>query len=90
MNNRKIAEVILAQQEFHRPFLLPPGVPADRLETLRSAFMATLADPDFRADAAKMKLTIGPKDGKTVAALVARMYAAPPALVAQVNRALKP
>jgi tripartite-type tricarboxylate transporter receptor subunit TctC len=88
--NRKIAEVILAQQEFHRPFLAPPGVPADRLALLRTAFMATMNDPDFLADAQKMKLTISPKDAKTVTDLVRQMYASPPELLAKVNKALKP
>lgn len=88
--NRKIAEVILAQQEFHRPFLSPPGIPQDRLAVLRSAFMATLRDPEFLADAAKMKLTIAPKDAATVTTLVKQMHASPPDLVEKVNRALKP
>jgi tripartite-type tricarboxylate transporter receptor subunit TctC len=88
--NRKIAEVILAQQEFHRPFLAPPGVPADRLALLRTAFMATMNDPDFLADAQKMKLTITPKDASTVTELVKKMYASPPELLAKVNKALKP
>jgi tripartite-type tricarboxylate transporter receptor subunit TctC len=88
--NRKIAEVIHAQQEFHRPFLAPPGVPADRLALLRTAFMATMNDPDFLADAQKMKLTITPKDASTVTELVKKMYASPPELLAKVNKALKP
>ena len=88
--NRKIAEVVLAQQEFHRPFLAPPGVNPERLALLRSAFMATMADPDFLADAQKMKLTISAKDAKTVTDLVRQMYASPQELVAKVNKALKP
>ena len=88
--NRTIAEVVLAQQEFHRPFLAPPGVPADRLAILRTAFMATMTDADFLGDAARMKLTITPKDAETVAKLVKQMYASPPELIAKVNKALKP
>lgn len=87
--NRRIAEVVLAQQEFHRPFLAPPGTTPAQLATLRTAFMATLADQSFLADAGKMKLSITPKDHVTVAALVKQMYASPPELVAQVNKALK-
>ena len=37
-----------------------------------------------------MKLSIGPKDGPTVAKLVADLYASPPELVAKMRRALKP
>ena len=89
-DNRKIAEVILAQQEFHRPFIAPPGVSADRMAVLRKAFMSTLKDPDFLADATKMKLTINPKDAATVSALVKKMYASPRDLLDKVNKALKP
>ena len=88
--NRKIAEVIFAQQEFHRPFLAPPGTPPAQLDILRKAFMATLADAEFLAEATKMKLSITPKDHVTVAKLVKQMFASPPDLVAKVNKALKP
>lgn len=88
--NRAVAEVVLAQQEFHRPFVTPPGVPADRLDILRKAFMATLADADFLADATRMKLSITPKDWDTVTRLIAKIYASPPELIAKVNKALRP
>jgi tripartite-type tricarboxylate transporter receptor subunit TctC len=88
--NRKIAEVILAQQEFHRPFIAPPGISKERLAVLRTAFMATMNDPQFLEDAKLMKLTIAAKDGDTVAGLVQKMYASPPELLDKVRRALKP
>lgn len=89
-DNRKIAEVVFAQQEFHRPFIAPPGTAAPQLALLRTAFMATVTDPEFLAEATKMKLTISPKDAKTVTALVRNMYASSPELVVKVNKALKP
>jgi hypothetical protein len=88
--NRRIAEVIFAQQEFHRPFLAPPGTAAVPLATLRKSFMTTLADQEFLADATKMKLSISPKDAATVTRLVKEMFASPPELVEKVNKALKP
>ena len=42
------------------PFVAPPGVPADRAAALQSAFMATSRDPDYLADAAKLKVPIEP------------------------------
>lgn len=88
--NRRIAEVILAQQEFHRPFITPPGVSKGRLTVLRTAFMATMNDPQFLEDAKLMKLTIAAKDGETVAGLVQKMYGSSPELLDKVRRALKP
>jgi tripartite-type tricarboxylate transporter receptor subunit TctC len=46
----------IAQYEFQRPWVMPPGVPQDRVETLRKAFKATLEDPEFVAEAKKSKL----------------------------------
>lgn len=46
------------QYEFQRPWVLPPGVPNDRVETLRKAFKATLEDPEFLAEAKKTKLKL--------------------------------
>jgi len=34
-----------------RPYVLPPNKPQDRVEILRKAFMDTIKDPDFLADA---------------------------------------
>ncbi len=88
--NRKIVEIVLAQQEFHRPYIAPPGVNPQQLAVLRQAFMATMKDPEFLATATKMKLTISPKDHAEVTALVKKMYASPRELLDKVNKSLKP
>jgi tripartite-type tricarboxylate transporter receptor subunit TctC len=46
------------QYEFQRPWVMPPGVPKDRVETLRKAFKATFEDPEFLAEAKKTKLEL--------------------------------
>ena len=89
-DSRKAAAIVVAQQEFQRPFIAPPETPADRLAILRAAFMATLSDPEVLAEADKMGLTIGPKDGETVAALVKQLYASPPELIERLRLALRP
>ena len=89
-DNRKTAEIIVAQQEFQRPFIAPPEIPAAQLAVLRKAFMESLADPEVLAEADKMGLSIGPKDGETVAALVKRLYSSPPEQVERLRNALKP
>src|SRR5262245_2618013 len=48
---------------YARPFYLPPGVPKDRVQILRSAFEETLKDKTFLAEAEKMKLAIEPVTG---------------------------
>ena len=59
------------------PFALPPGVPADRVAIMQRAFQDTMNDPEFQADMIKASLEFTPKDGKTVAALVAQLAKAP-------------
>lgn len=70
-----------------RPVFGPPDVPADRLEALRSAFMATLKDPLFLAEAEKQKLEISPTPGEELAERVKRLYATPPGVVARTQAA---
>jgi tripartite-type tricarboxylate transporter receptor subunit TctC len=86
--NRRIAEVILAQQEFHRPFVAPPGTPAERLTALRAAFDKAMRDKGFLADAKKQKLDLAPKSGKVVGDLIAKVYAEPKELLAKASKAL--
>jgi tripartite-type tricarboxylate transporter receptor subunit TctC len=74
---RKILELIFARQVMGRPFLSPPGLPADRADALRKAFMDTMKDKEFLADATKAKMEITPVPGEQIEALVKRLYATP-------------
>jgi tripartite-type tricarboxylate transporter receptor subunit TctC len=64
-----------------RPYVMPPGVPAERLAALRAAFNATMKDPAFLADAKRQDLEVHPVSGAEADALLAEAYATPPALV---------
>jgi tripartite-type tricarboxylate transporter receptor subunit TctC len=85
--DRKVFEFLLATQEMGRPFFAPPGVPADRLEALRDAFARTLKDPQFLSDADKMGIEVQHVGGEAIQALVTRIYAAPPEVIAQAKAA---
>jgi tripartite-type tricarboxylate transporter receptor subunit TctC len=58
-------------------------VPAERVATLRRAFGTMVADPAFRDEAAKLRLTVTPMSGEDVTRDVAALYAAPPDLLAR-------
>jgi tripartite-type tricarboxylate transporter receptor subunit TctC len=58
-----------------RPFALPPGTSKARVQTLRQAFLATLRDPEFLADAGRGKLEVNPLSGEEVERLVAGLFA---------------
>jgi tripartite-type tricarboxylate transporter receptor subunit TctC len=74
----QILKLIFARQVMGRPFLAPPGVPADRIEALRKAFLDTLKDKEFLADAEKAKLEINPVPGERIEKLVREIYTTPP------------
>jgi hypothetical protein len=77
---RQLLKLIFARQVMGRPYLAPPGIPKDRADALRKAFMDTMNDKDFRADADKAKMEITPVAGDKLDALVKEIYATPKAL----------
>src|ERR1700730_14233357 len=57
---RQIVNLALSRQAMGRPQVAPPATPADRKEALRRAFDATMADPDFVAEATARSLEVNP------------------------------
>jgi hypothetical protein len=55
-------------------YSVPPGLPKERLLTLRNGFMATMKDSEFLAEARKANLVVNPLDGPAVAKTVAELY----------------
>ena len=49
--SRRVAQVILAGNEYGRPMVAPPGVPSDRVKILREAYSRALKDPQLVAEA---------------------------------------
>ena len=78
---RTALRLIVSRQTMARPYVMPPGVPADRLQALRAAFDATMKDPAFLADAKKQDLEVRPILGADADALIREVYATPPAIV---------
>jgi tripartite-type tricarboxylate transporter receptor subunit TctC len=70
--------VYMAQMEYSRPLTTSPGVAQARLEILRRAFKATLADAEFLAQANKMKLDISYVSGEESEKLVKEVLSIPP------------
>jgi tripartite-type tricarboxylate transporter receptor subunit TctC len=75
---KQILRLIFARQVMGRPYLAPPAIPADRAEVLRKAFMDTMQDKEFLADAEKAQLEITPVGGEELQKLVTDVYATPP------------
>ena len=79
--DRQILELIFSQLEFGRPYMLPPGVPAERVKALREAFAATMKDEGYKAEAQKSLLEVNPVPAEDVQALVEKLFAAPPDII---------
>jgi tripartite-type tricarboxylate transporter receptor subunit TctC len=86
---KQILKLFFARQVMGRPFLAPPDIPADRVQALQKAFMDTMHDPDFLADARKSRLDINPVSGEKLEALMREMYETPPDIARKAAEALR-
>jgi tripartite-type tricarboxylate transporter receptor subunit TctC len=86
--DRATIELAYMQQAFGRPYILPPGTPAERVDALRKAFLAATRDEELLAEAKKMRVEVRPLAGEDMQALVAKMYAMPRAVVERTRDAL--
>ena len=86
--DKRALEFLLAREVLGRPFLAPPALPPDRANVLRSAFAATLRDPEFRNDVQRAKLDTELVTAEEVDALLARAAAAPSEVIERVKQAL--
>lgn len=88
-DDRNLLNLVFARQTLGRPYAAPPNVPADRVEALRAAFMATMADPEFLAETTALELEITPVDGAAIQALVEEVYKSDPAVIERLNGILQ-
>ena len=75
---------------FHRSFIAPPGTAPAQLAILRRAFDATMKDPQFLAEADKLRIDVAPLSGERVQEVVRDLYASPPEVVELARAAIKP
>jgi hypothetical protein len=72
-----------------RPYVVPPHTPKDRVQILRRAFMDTMKDPEFLAEAKKASLDINPDDGAALEQNVKDIFKVEPAVIAKLKEILK-
>lgn len=73
----------------YRPYVLPPGSPKEKVQMLRKAFMETMKEPEFLADAAKSSLDLDPLIGEELERTVAGLFKLSPSTVAKLKEILK-
>jgi tripartite-type tricarboxylate transporter receptor subunit TctC len=85
---KRIIEFISAGSAIGRALIAPPGVPADRLAALRTAFDRLVQDPEFIADAAKRSADLEPTPGATVQTYSDAIARAPKEVIEAATRAI--
>ena len=90
--DRQLVEAATAPLSVGRPYMFPPGVPAERVEAMRAALAATFKDKVFTDEAARAGLDVRkPRSGAALQDLIARIYReTPPALVERLRRLNNP
>ena len=83
---RRLANVVLASGELGRPYLVPPGIAAERLKILREAFMKLMVDPGFLSDVKKRGLEVKPATGEELEKLAKEVMAQPPEVIERVTK----
>jgi tripartite-type tricarboxylate transporter receptor subunit TctC len=81
--------VIFSRQALGRPFLGPPGVPQDRATALQKAFMDTMKDKVFLAEAEKAQLEITPLSGPAVQKIIEEAAKTNPAVLKKAAAMIK-
>ena len=62
--DKAVMTFLSADIPISRAYVTTPGVPAERVQALRRAFDATMKDPQFLAEAAKLNMDMSPSTGE--------------------------
>lgn len=87
---QQMLDLILASQLWGRPYLMPPGVPEDRVKAVRMAFYKMTEDPAFIEEAKKLGLGIDLVKGEQIDEMLNELYAVPPDVITATQKAVMP
>lgn len=87
--DRQALVLMLARQEFSKPYFAPPEIPPARLAILRNAFESVMKDPEYLKEAKAMNMaTDEPMNGALLAETIAKVAATPPSVVERVQKTI--
>lgn len=84
--DKELLDFLVGRMLFGRPFIAPPGLPADRAKLLQDAFWKTMSDPEFLSEAARLNMPVMPINGEAVKAAVVKLEGASPQLIERAAR----
>jgi tripartite-type tricarboxylate transporter receptor subunit TctC len=88
-SDRGVLELIFSRQDMAYPIVAPPGTPPERVAVLRKAFEAVVRDPEYLAEAKKQHLETAFIRGEEIEALIKRVMASPPEVIARAKKAIE-
>lgn len=86
--DRKVLEFHFKQTILGRPFAASPNLPKERLAALRTAFLATMKNPEFLADAKKFNVDIDIATPDEVQRILAEFASYPKPVLARARAAI--
>jgi tripartite-type tricarboxylate transporter receptor subunit TctC len=86
--DRQLFDLMFARQDYGRPFVTPPKLPAERVKALTDAFEATMKDPAFLAEAKKVDIEVDPVSGQELQELTERLFQTSPEIIARMRQLL--
>jgi hypothetical protein len=84
---RRLASVLMSPDLIGRPLIAPPGIPADRITTLRDALVKALNDPEFIAEAQKRGWEVEPVSGQELESIAKKVVVQPPDVIERMENA---
>jgi len=87
--DRQVVHLLMSGAQLGRPFVAPPGVPAERILAVRAAFRGTMTDPAFVKEATASNIEIEPVSGEVMQAVVSKALGTPAALRERAFRLLE-
>jgi tripartite-type tricarboxylate transporter receptor subunit TctC len=78
-----------APEQIARPYVLPPGTPADIVKAMRDAFAATISDPATQAEAKKTQQDLEFTSGDEAEKILKEVLSQPKEIVAEFSKYIK-
>lgn len=82
-DDRKVAQIVTTGSRLGYPFAVGPGVPKERVEAIRKAFVAMLNDKEFIKEATSLKMDVDPVPASELQEIVGNLFASPDAVRAR-------
>jgi tripartite-type tricarboxylate transporter receptor subunit TctC len=86
---KRVAKVLLSSGDLGRPFIGPPGLPVERVKSLREAFSKTMNDPALVADAQKRGWDLEPTSGEELETIAKEIMVQPPQVIERMKALLE-